>query len=174
MQAATRWWISSWRAAPMGRSRLWFSALPLHTAHTTHQAILRGPPASRRHFLPTRTAFARFDNVPAGRRRSSEVLADRAALTRRLRDGAIQRFGLRRRRKALQHFAIAPNQKLGEIPLDRRAEQTAALLRFQIRVERMLVRPIDVDLRKHRERHIVFQRAEILDLLGVARFLLLE
>ena len=60
-------------------------------------------------------------------------------------------FGVGHRRKAVEHFALAVHQKLGEVPLDVVAEQSAGL-GLQVLVERMLALAVDLDLGKQRER----------------------
>src|ERR1700753_2501998 len=71
------------------------------------------------------------------------------------------------------HPPGAIDQEFGEIPLDRRPEQSA-LFTFQMLIQRMRVVAIDVDLGKHRKADAVIGRAELLDLPGVAGLLLAE
>ena len=78
----------------------------------------------------------------------------------RLQGLLLQRFGnvlfnlagLGEGRKAVEHLAIASDQKLGEIPLDGIGDAAPAGLRLQILVERMRALAIDLDFGEQRER----------------------
>src|ERR1700689_2718927 len=71
---------------------------------------------------------------------------------------------------ARDHFAPPIDQKFGEIPLDRRAEQSGLLV-FQILVQRMGVAAVDVDLVEHWKADGVVRGTELPDLGGTARLL---
>ena len=63
-------------------------------------------------------------------------------------------------RKATDNGPITPNQKLGEIPLDRFQPQKPGRCFFELAVQRMRSRPIDPDLGKHRKTDLIFSVAE--------------
>src|SRR5699024_9629630 len=73
----------------------------------------------------------------------------------------------------LDDIAVAPDEELGEVPLDPVAEDSA-LLALQPSVQRMGIVAVDVDLREHRERHVIRRGAEARDLVLVARLLAVE
>src|SRR5690606_8726793 len=72
----------------------------------------------------------------------------------------------------LHDTAGAVDEKLREVPFDGLGAEHAGLLALEPLVERMRARSVDVDLREHRERDVVGQRAELLDLCFVARLLM--
>ena len=65
--------------------------------------------------------------------------------------------------KARDYVAITVHQKLREVPFDFAAKK-AALLLFQVSVQRMLALAVDLDFGKLREGHVVIQPAEADDL----------
>ena len=71
------------------------------------------------------------------------------------------------------HLARAINQEFGEIPFDRRAQQSGFFV-LEILIQRVRVVAIDVDLGEHRKGHGIVAGAEFLDLLRVARLLAAE
>src|SRR5690606_36481067 len=73
-----------------------------------------------------------------------------------------------------QHLSVAADQELGEVPLDRTEAQQAAPLAPEPGPQRMRAGAVDLDLGRHREIHPVVERAELLDLLLAARFLVAE
>jgi len=75
--------------------------------------------------------------------------------------------------KTTHDVALAVYQELGEVPLDRAAEQPA-LLAFQEREQRMRPRPVDVDLGEQGEGHAVVGLTERADLGVAARLLVGE
>src|SRR5580692_3068351 len=84
----------------------------------------------------------------------------------------LETLRLVRRRVTLQRFAILTDQKFGEVPLDcLKSDETRSRL-LQIAVQRVGIGAIDFDLGKHREADPIGQRAELLDLCLVARFLM--
>src|SRR5262245_61516363 len=91
---------------------------------------------------------------------SAPVTSTRRSRCQRGFDVAGQLGRLVLRRIALDGLAVAADQELGEIPLDRlRAEHTGCLLR-QPAVQRVRAGAVDVDLGHHRERHAVVELAE--------------
>ena len=74
---------------------------------------------------------------------------------------------------ARDDLAVAPDEELGEVPLDPAAEQ-ALLLALEPAEERVGVVAVDVDLGEHRERHAVVDLAELADLVLGARLLRAE
>src|ERR1700691_2453147 len=71
------------------------------------------------------------------------------------------------------YLARAIDQAFGEVPFDRRAEQSG-FFALEILIQRMRAAAIDFDLGKHRKADGIIGRAELSDLRGVARFLLPE
>src|SRR5258705_3307485 len=71
---------------------------------------------------------------------------------------------------ARDHLARTIDQEFGEIPFDRRAEQ-ARFLTLQIVKQRMRIAAVNVDLGKHRKADGKVGRAKLLDLFGIAGFL---
>src|SRR5690606_33663729 len=92
----------------------------------------------------------------------------------RLLDVARQRLRLVGRRVAPDHPAVAADQELGEVPLDRVDAEQAALLVLQPLPQRVGGGAVDLDLGEHREADVVGQRAEIADLVRIARLLVAE
>src|SRR5262245_6628933 len=84
------------------------------------------------------------------------------------------RFGLVGRRVTLDDVTVATDEELGEVPLDRVDAEQTALLVLEPLPQRMRLVAVDVDLGEHRKRHVVVQRAEILDLGLVPWFLMAE
>ena len=84
--------------------------------------VWRGPARAHRQF--------RQRHGRSIRRRPRRRADPGGGLSQQLRRAitAIQRFRLRCRRKARDHFAVAADQELGEIPFDLAAEQAAAFL----------------------------------------------
>src|SRR5665213_2497644 len=77
-------------------------------------------------------------------------------------------------RIALQHAALAVDQALGEVPLDGLAAEEPRLLRLEELIQRRRGVAVDVDLREHRETHVIREVAELRDLGIRARLLLAE
>src|SRR4030095_2644755 len=71
-------------------------------------------------------------------------------------------------------LARAIDEELGEVPLDARGAEQARRLALQVLVDGVRVRPVDFDLREHREADTVVRRAEALDLALGARLLMAE
>src|ERR1700712_2783349 len=88
----------------------------------------------------------------------------------RLLDVVGDLLGLGGRAVALDHLAVAADEELGEVPLDRVA-QDAALLRAEPLEQGVRVVAVDVDLLEHLEAHAVVLLAEGADLLVAARVL---
>src|SRR6202042_220092 len=84
-----------------------------------------------------------------------------------------QSFRLHRRRMPRNHFARPVDHEFGEIPFDRRAEQSGLRL-LQILIQRMSVAAVDIDLGEHRKGNAIIDGAELLDLAGVTGFLASE
>ena len=86
-----------------------------------------------------------------------------------------RRDGLGRggRGEPLNHGAVAPDQKLGEVPLDRAATQ-ASLAGLQMGEQWMLAGSVHFDLGKDRKGRAVGRLAEAADLYVVAGFLMAE
>src|SRR5690606_8516627 len=119
--------------------------------------------------------------VPAGSQVPVTIVHRRSA--RRIRharsgergfDVAAQAFGRVRRRIAPQHLAVAADQELGEVPLNRADAEQAALLALEPAPQRMGLRTVDLDLGEHREIDAVVERAERADRRLVARLLVAE
>ena len=89
-------------------------------------------------------------------------------------DVARQAFGLVLRRVAADHAAVAPDQELGEVPLDRLAAQQAGCLLFQPAEQRRGVGAVDIHLGHHRKADAVVALAKGADLLCIARLLRAE
>src|SRR5690348_14070365 len=79
-----------------------------------------------------------------------------------------------RRRIAPHDVALAVDQELGEVPLDRFRTQHAGRGVLQVLVERMRIGAIDVDLREQRKGHLVFRRTEGAYFRCIARLLVAE
>jgi hypothetical protein len=79
-----------------------------------------------------------------------------------LLDVAAHRLGLGRRGEAGHGRAVGCDEELGEVPLDRRAEQTAGAL-LEEAEDGIGAPAVDVDLRRQREGDAVVDRAELLD-----------
>src|SRR6185312_15172511 len=109
----------------------------------------------------------RAGGEPVRRRR----LVDRLEQPLDLRPDRLRRLV---RRIAGHHAALAIDQELGEIPFDRLAAEQAARLAFEPAIERMGVRPIDLDLVEHREADAEIAGAELRDLAGCAGLLCAE
>jgi KUP system potassium uptake protein len=77
-------------------------------------------------------------------------------------------------RVALQHPALAIDQELGEVPLDRLAAKQAGLFRLEVLVHRRRIVAIHVDFREQRKRHAVVDLAELRDLVLGPGFLRTE
>src|SRR5215471_12697210 len=86
-------------------------------------------------------------------------------------DVAFERLGLRGRREALDDLAVAPEQKLREIPLDRLGAQDARRRVRQPLVQGVRGGAVDIDLVEHLERDAVVLLAERPDLPGVTGLL---
>ena len=89
-------------------------------------------------------------------------------------DVARQAFGLVLRCVAADHASVAPDQELGEVPLDRLAAQQAGCLLFQPAEQRRGVGAVDIDLGHHRKADAVVALAKGADLLCIARLLRAE
>src|SRR5690606_6113283 len=72
---------------------------------------------------------------------------------------------------AAQHGTVAPDEELGEVPLDGARAQHARRLRLQPPVQRMRAGAVHLDAREHGKGHVVVQRAELADLCLVTRLL---
>src|SRR6476661_3907492 len=70
----------------------------------------------------------------------------------------------RGRRESLYHSSLPIDKKLREVPFNCLGAQYPSLFAFKKPVQRVCMRPIDVNLRKQRKRDVVFGRAEVLDL----------
>src|SRR5437870_5470095 len=106
------------------------------------------------------------------------MLAFRSGSTDReleqLLDVAGDRLGLDVGRVAFDDLALAVDQELGEIPLDRLGAEQPRLFLFEVLVQRRRGIAVDVDLGEHRKRHAVIDLAERLDLLLIAGLLRAE
>src|SRR5215831_6450152 len=89
-------------------------------------------------------------------------------------DVAFERLGAGGCRVALEHLAVAPQQKLPEIPFDRLGAEKARRRVGQPLVQGVRGGPVDVDLVKHLERDAVVLLAERADLASVAGLLVPE
>src|SRR5205823_2976028 len=97
-----------------------------------------------------------------------------ARASQQLLDVAGYRLRLDLRRVALDDVALAIDEKLGEIPLDRFRAQQARLRLLEILVERRRSRTVHIDLREEREGHAIVEIAELRDLGFVAGLLRAE
>src|SRR5947209_9394749 len=59
--------------------------------------------------------------------------------------------------KTPDDLAVAPNQELGEIPLD--IPWCGRVFTGQLHIQRVSVRPVDLELVKYRERYVIGARA---------------
>ena len=100
--------------------------------------------------------------------RAARSCATAASRCRRRGSG----FGVRR--VALDDVAVAIDQELGEVPLDRLGAEQSGLRLLQVLVERRRVLAVDVDLGEQRKRDAVVDLAERLDLLLAAGLLRAE
>jgi hypothetical protein len=98
----------------------------------------------------------------------------RGGLSQQLLDIARNLLRLGLRRIALHHLAIAPDQELGEVPLDPLGAQHARRFGFQVLPQWVRLVAVDVDLGEHREAHAVVLFAEGADLFLRARLLAAE
>src|SRR3954466_1968940 len=89
-------------------------------------------------------------------------------------DVLLDGFGLLGRRISLADLAVAADQELGEVPLDRLDAEQAGLLALQPLPQRMRIRAVDLDLGHHREADAVVELAEGRDLVVAARVLVAE
>src|SRR5689334_8896779 len=69
------------------------------------------------------------------------------------------------RRIPSEHRPVSAHKELREVPLYSLGAKNATRSRLEDRVQRMLVRAVHIDLREHRKRHVVGQRAELADLI---------
>lgn len=118
--------------------------------------------------LPSSTTSMGASTAPRGLR-----CASRLRRQRRL-DVARQAFGLVLRCVAANHASVAPDQELGEVPLDRLAAQHAGCLLFQPAEQRRGVGAVDIHLGHHRKADAVVALAKGADLLCIARLLRAE
>src|SRR5712691_10756767 len=89
-------------------------------------------------------------------------------------DITCDRPGIGLRRVALDCSSVAPEQKLGEIPLDRFGPENAGGRLREPLVERMCAGTVHLHLVEHLEGHAVILLAERADFRGVARLLAAE
>src|SRR5690349_13264444 len=75
---------------------------------------------------------------------------------------------------AAHHFAVARDEELREVPLDRLRPHQARRFALHPVVERARALAVDLDLLEHRESDVVVQLAEVGDFLGIARLLRAE
>src|SRR4029434_4831840 len=94
--------------------------------------------------------------------------------SKQLLDVGLEAVGLGVGRIALDDVALAVDQELGEIPLDRLGPQKSRLLLLEKAIERGRVVAVDIDLGEHGEGHAVVHLAEALDLLLAAGLLRAE
>src|ERR1700742_2342576 len=83
-------------------------------------------------------------------------------------------LGRKCRRIATLHISLRIDQELGEVPFDLLSAKQALRLLLQVSVKRERLIAVDLNLGKHREGHIIGERAKLLDLVLAARFLLAE
>src|SRR5690606_18999681 len=79
-------------------------------------------------------------------------------------DVGLDRLRRTGRRVTLDHPAVAADEELGEVPLDRFGAEDARLRGLEPRVERMRSGTVHVDLAEHREGHAEARFAEPGDL----------
>ena len=88
-----------------------------------------------------------------------------ASLRRQRRFNGLRHFrrtGFHRGAEAVDDFAVAADEKLGEVPADLAGERRVRTR--QRLVERMMIFAVHLQLGEHRESHIIFGRAEGLDI----------
>jgi hypothetical protein len=93
---------------------------------------------------------------------------------KRTRDEGRDRGGRGLRSEASPHLAVAADEKLREVPFDRRRAEHAFLAGLQPREQRRCMRAVHVHLREHRKRHVVLARAEVANLVVRSRLLVPE
>src|SRR5471030_2664026 len=103
-------------------------------------------------------------NSAASSRRTSSIGAVRVQRSRIALENHFDRilyvFGFGHRLEAVDHLAGLVDQELGEIPFDVPGAKDARLLALQIAVQRVSIRPVDLDLFEHRKTHAIVHLAE--------------
>src|SRR5690348_12619664 len=147
-----------------GKIPRWISvALPVSIRQSPRSAIGAGKPR----------AIERASSQARSQARSTRPGSKPIAL-QQLGDVLLDARGRIGRAVAAHHLALAIDQELGEVPLDRfRAHQPGRLALHPV-VERARAGTVDLDFLEHREGDVVGQLAEARDLLRVARFLCTE
>src|SRR5450631_669239 len=79
-----------------------------------------------------------------------------------------------RRRITFDRHTVLTDQKFGEIPLDRLEPKYPGKCVFQVFIQGIRIRTIDLDFGEHRETDAVVQRTELLDLRLITGFLMTE
>src|SRR6185437_2151559 len=106
--------------------------------------------------------------IPPGAR------TDRRIALQRPLDVGLERLRRVVRRVARHDVALAIDEELREVPLDRLGPEETRLRALEKAIDRRRVLAVDVDLREHRKRHVVVRLAERRDLLVVAGLLRTE